>query len=160
MGGIATVAGRGRKPKPAKLKELNGNAGKRAINKNEPKFSSITNIEPPEWLPPLAFEIWRLVMPELLSNKVLTIADVHNIECFCVAYARWREAQEHIKYNGIVITNEETGSMAKNPAVTVMNETARQLVQFGSLLGLDPSSRARLTGGAKQENVSNPFADL
>ncbi len=39
MGGIATVAGRGRKPKPTKLKEPNGNAGKRALNKNEPNLS-------------------------------------------------------------------------------------------------------------------------
>ncbi|MGK8265434.1 hypothetical protein [Moraxella nonliquefaciens] len=41
-----------------------------------------------------------------------------------------------------------------------MNETARQLVSFGSLLGLDPASRTRLTGGGKAETVSNPFADL
>lgn len=160
MGGIATVPGRGRKPKPTKLKELNGNAGKRAINKNEPKFSSITNIEPPEWLPSLAVEMWQRVMPELLTNEVLTMADLHNVEAFCAAYARWREAQEHIEQNGVVIMNKETGSIAKNPAVTVVNETARQLVQFGSLLGLDPSSRSRLTGSSQKETIANPFADL
>lgn len=57
MGGIATVAGRSRKPKPTKLKEPNGNAGKRALNKNEPKFKQVTNIEPPKWLEPLAVEM-------------------------------------------------------------------------------------------------------
>lgn len=160
MGGIATVAGRGRKPKPTKLKELNGNAGKRALNKNEPKFKQVTNIEPPEWLEPLAVEMWQRVVPELLANDLLTLGDMHNVEAFCMAYAMWREAQEHIKLHGVVLTNPESGTVLKNPAVTVVNETARQLVQFGSLLGLDPSSRSRLTGSAQKETIANPFADL
>lgn len=160
MGGIATVAGRGRKPKPTKLKELNGNAGKRGLNKNEPKFKQVTNIEPPEWLEPLAVEMWQRVVPELLANDLLTFGDMHNVEAFCMAYAMWREAQEHIKLHGVVLTNPESGAVLKNPAVTVVNETARQLVQFGSLLGLDPSSRSRLTGSAQKETIANPFADL
>lgn len=160
MGGIATVAGRGRKPKPTKLKELNGNAGKRALNKNEPQFDQITNIEPPEWLEPLAVAMWQRIVPQLCANELLTAGDLHNVEAFCTAYARWRQAQEAITLHGVITTNPETGVLLKNPAVTVMNETARQMVQFGSLLGLDPSSRARLTGGAKSEAVGNPFADL
>lgn len=160
MGGIATVAGRGRKPKPTKLKELNGNAGKRALNKNEPKFKQVTNIEPPEWLEPLAVEMWQRVVPQLCANDLLTVGDLHNVEAFCTAYARWRQAQDEINNYGVVVPHPETGVLQKNPAVTVMNETARQLVTFGSLLGLDPSSRARLTGGTKNETVGNAFADL
>ena len=160
MGGIATVAGRGRKPKPTKLRELNGNAGKRPLNKNEPKFSEITNIEPPSWLEPLAVEMWQRVVPELLGSQVLTAPDLHNVEVFCMAYARWREAQQLIDQNGIVIINPENGSMSKNPAVTVVNESAKQMMQFGSLLGLDPSSRTRLTGSSQKQTIANPFADL
>lgn len=160
MGGIATVAGRGRKPKPTKLKELNGNAGKRALNKNEPQFDKIMNIEPPKWLEPLAVEMWQRVVPQLCANDLLTVGDLHNVEAFCTAYARWRQAQDEINNYGVVVPHPETGVLQKNPAVTVMNETARQLVTFGSLLGLDPSSRARLTGGGKAETVGNPFADL
>ena len=160
MGGIATVAGRGRKPKPTKLKELNGNAGKRALNKNEPKFDRITNIDPPEWLEPLAGEMWERVVPQLCANDLLTVGDLHNVEAFCTAYARWRQSQIEINNYGVVVPHPETGVLQKNPAVTVMTETARQLVTFGSLLGLDPSSRARLTGVAKAETVGNPFAQF
>lgn len=160
MSGIATLAGRGRKPKPTKLKELNGNAGKRPLNKNEPQFDQITNIEPPEWLEPLAVAMWQRVVPQLCANELLTVGDLHNVEAFCTAYARWRQAQIEINNYGVVVPHPETGVLQKNPAVTVMNETARQLVTFGSLLGLDPASRARLTGGAKSEVVGNPFADL
>ncbi|MCR8931942.1 MULTISPECIES: hypothetical protein [unclassified Pseudomonas] len=48
MGGTATVAGRGRKPKPTAKKALAGNPGKRALNTSEPQFSEITkDIDPP-----------------------------------------------------------------------------------------------------------------
>ena len=160
MGGIATISGRGRKPKPTKLRELNGNAGKRPLNKNEPQFDQITNIEPPTWLEPLAVEMWQRVVPQLCANDLLTVGDLHNVEGFCMAYARWRQAQESITLYGVVTTNPETGALLKNPAVTVVNEASRQMIQFGSLLGLDPSSRARLTGATKQETVGNPFAQF
>lgn len=160
MGGIATVAGRGRKPKPTKLKQLGGNAGKRALNKNEPQFDQITNIEPPKWLEPLAVEMWQRVVPQLCANDLLTVGDLHNVEAFCMAYARWRQAQESITLYGVVTTNPETGALLKNPAVTVVNEASRQMIQFGSLLGLDPSSRARLIGTPKNETTKNAFAEF
>lgn len=149
---------RGRKPKPTALKELAGNPGKRALNKNEPKFSELKSVETPEWMPELAATMWETVLPELLANKVLTIPDLHNVEAFCMAYQRWREAQEDVTLNGIVIKTEN--SVIKNPAVTVVNEASVQMMKFGSLLGLDPSSRSRLMGATKDNKPSNPFADL
>ncbi|WLF83790.1 phage terminase small subunit P27 family [Moraxella sp. ZY210820] len=158
MSGTATISGRGRKPKPTKLRELNGNAGKRPLNKDEPQFTEIVAVEPPEWLSEIAVQMWQTITPELLKNKILTVADLHNVEAFCMAYARWREAENDVKINGITITTEAT--VIKNPAVTVVNEALKQMMQFGALLGLDPSSRTRLIGGAKKETVANPFADL
>lgn len=158
MGGVATVVGRGRKPKPTALKRLQGNAGKRKL-KDIPQFGELQNVEPPEWLTPLAVKMWQTVMPELLSIKVLTIADIHNVEAFCMAYARWREAEDILTERGLVIETP-MGSLIKNPAATIVAEAKKQMVQFGSLLGLDPSSRERLTGSAQQEAVANPFADL
>lgn len=158
MSGIATVSGRGRKPKPTKLKQLQGNPSKRALNKNEPQFKEIVAVDPPEWLSDLAVQMWKTVMPELLANKIVTVADLHNVEAFCMAYARWREAEDDVRLNGFVIHTEN--SVIKNPAVTVVNEALKQMVQFGSLLGLDPSSRTRLVGGAKKEMSANPFSEF
>lgn len=159
MSGIATVSGRGRKPKPTKLRELNGNAGKRPLNKNEPQFSEVTHILPPEWLSPMAVQMWHIVVPELLSNKVLSVADIHNVEAFCMSYARWRQAEEEVEKLGVLLM-DDNGRYSKNPAFTVINEAKKQMVQFGSLLGLDPSSRTRLVGSAQKETIANPFADL
>ncbi|VVN74163.1 phage terminase small subunit P27 family [Pseudomonas fluorescens] len=158
MGGTATVAGRGRKPKPTAKKELAGNPGKRGLNKSEPQFSKITNVEPPEWLSDRASTMWNMIVPELLRENVVALTDLHNVEAFCVAYDNWRMAQESIQENGIVVAGA-TGGPMKNPALTAANETMRQMVTFGSMLGLDPASRTRLIGGNKQAST-NEFAKL
>ncbi|WP_435931429.1 phage terminase small subunit P27 family [Moraxella bovoculi] len=150
---------KGRKPKPTAIKELTGNPGKRALNKNEPKFAKITEIEPPSWLTDTAVTMWHTIMPELLSTGVLTVADVHNVEAFCMSYARWREAEKMVESHGVVVV-DDSGKLNKNPALTVINETKTQMMKFGALLGLDPSSRTRLTGAANSEPIANPFADL
>ena len=149
---------RGRKPKPTVLKKLAGNPGKRKLNDAEPDFTEITDVEPPEWLPDLAVEMWQTVMPELLAAKVLTVPDLHNVEAFCTAYAMWRDAEDHVKQFGVVIETEK--STIKNPAVTVINEAKKQMREFGSLLGLDQSSRQRLVGPKKSEDKGNPFDDF
>lgn len=158
MGGTATVAGRGRKPKPTAKKLLAGNPGKRALNKAEPEFSKITNVDPPEWLTDRAAQMWRMVVPELLRENVVAITDLHNVEAFCVAYDNWRMAQESVRQHGIVVAGAQGGPI-KNPALTAANETMRQIVTFGSMLGLDPASRTRLIGGNK-EKETNEFAQL
>lgn len=158
MGGTATVAGRGRKPKPTAKKKLAGNPGKRALNNAEPEFSKITDVDPPEWLTERAAVMWKMILPELLRENVVALTDLHNVEAFCTAYDNWRMAQESIIKHGIVVAGA-TGGPVKNPALTAANETMRQMVTFGSLLGLDPSSRTRLIGGNK-EKATNEFAQL
>ena len=158
MGGTATVAGRGRKPKPTAKKLLAGNPGKRALNKAEPEFSKITDVDPPEWLSNRAAQMWRMVVPELLRENVVAITDLHNVEAFCVAYDNWRMAQESVQQHGIVVAGAQGGPI-KNPALTAANETMRQIVTFGSMLGLDPASHTRLIGGNK-EKETNEFANL
>jgi len=158
MGGTAAVAGRGRKPKPTAKKKLAGNPGKRALNEAEPQFSTVTNIDPPEWLSDRAAIMWKMLVPELLREHVVALTDLHNVEAFCTAYDNWRAAQEAVVANGIVVAGAQGGPM-KNPALTAANEAMRQMVTFGSMLGLDPASRTRIIGGNKQTST-NEFAKL
>lgn len=160
MVGIATMPGRGRKPKPTRQKLLAGNPGKRPLNENEPQFTELTHIDPPAWLEGHALTMWHTVMPELLAAKILTVPDIANVEAYCMSYKMWRQAEQDVDTNGITIRTAQGGT-AKNPAVTVINEAKKQMMQFGALLGLDPSSRTRLRGpGNKGDNAGNPFDDL
>jgi P27 family predicted phage terminase small subunit len=156
---MSGVKGRsGRRPKPTAQKALAGNPGKRALNKAEPQFSEITQVDPPEWMQPLAIQMWEMVLPELLAQKIVCITDLHNVEAFCTAYANWRAAQAMVVEHGPVVQSA-MGSPMKNPALTAAKEAMSQMVTFGAMLGLDPSSRARLTGG-KKSKVNNPFLEL
>lgn len=158
MGGIATVAGRGRKPKPVARKKAAGNPGKRAINNDEPDFGLVTDIEAPEWIVGAGRDMWERVAPLLLKQKVLQVTDLHNVEVFCMAYGNWRAASADVATNGVVVSGA-TGGPIKNPALTALAEAAKQMVTFGSMLGLDPASRQRLIGGGNKK-VDNPFGKL
>lgn len=151
MGGVAAVPGRGRKPDPRKSKNKNINI---------PEFSNVTNIDPPDYMDSLEYApmIWRSIIPELLENELLKITDMHNVEVFCMAYETYRNCQAEIVFSGVTI-NTEAGSVIKNPALTALNEAVRQMATFGSLLGLDPSSRQRLTGAGNKEQT-NQFAGV
>ncbi|MCI8212592.1 terminase [Pseudomonas sp. S25] len=149
---------RGRPPKPTALKLVQGNPGKRKLNSKAPSPDALAVVpDPPEWFGPIAVAAWQQVAPWLTEAKILTATDLHNLEAFCMAYQRWREAQADITLNGIIVMGAK--QEIKNPACTVANETMRQMATFGSALGLDPAARARLKpGGAEKPN--NPFTAL
>lgn len=156
---MAGVAGRsGRKLKPAERKIAAGNPGKRAINKDAPDFGLATDVDPPEWIVEHARDMWLRVTPLLLKQKVLQMTDLHNVEAFCVAYGTFRAAVADVHENGVVVSGA-TGGPIKNPALTALNEASKQMIAFGSLLGLDPASRQRLIGGQKKPG-NNPFGAL
>lgn len=161
MAGNAAVPGRGRRPKPVAKKMLAGNPGKRAINHSEPTFTPLIGCACPEWLSQdeFAAALWDMLIQELCGSQVLCVTDLHNIEVFCAAYSRWRQAEQEIAKHGLVVEGA-TGGPIKNPACTVVNESLRQMTTYGSLLGLDPSSRSRLIGGGKKKGESNPFNEF
>jgi P27 family predicted phage terminase small subunit len=158
---MAGVPGRsGRRPKPTAKKELAGNPGKRALNKDEPDFGLVENIDCPIWMGEFGKELWETVTPLLCREKILEATDIQNLQVYCNAYDQFREAQQEVKSMGITITTE-TGSVVKNPALTAVKEATAMMATYGGMLGLDPSSRQRITGGGKKDKgSSNPFAAL
>ncbi|EMD7209685.1 phage terminase small subunit P27 family, partial [Escherichia coli] len=86
---MAGTAGRsGRRPKPTARKALSGNPGKRALNKDEPVFTPIKGVEPPEWFAeedlPLATIMWQLTTKELCGQGLLCVTDLAVLERWCV----------------------------------------------------------------------------
>lgn len=156
---MAGVSGRsGRRPKPTAKKELAGNPGKRAINKNEPDFGLVQSIDCPFWMGDHGRELWETVCPLLCREKVLEATDVQNLEVYCNAYDQFRIAQEEVKNNGVTVLGA-AGSPIKNPAVTAVKEAVAMMATYGGMLGLDPASRQRVMG-KKPEGSGNPFAEL
>ena len=111
-------AGKGQKTKPTARKIATGNPGKRTLNKDEPDFGLVENIDPPEWIQDEARDMWERVVPPLCAQKILQITDLHIVEKFCASYQNWRIAQANLDPNGPVVMSAQ-GSPIKNAAAIV-----------------------------------------
>ncbi|HFL5007066.1 P27 family phage terminase small subunit [Escherichia coli] len=131
---MAGTAGRsGRRPKPTARKALAGNPGKRALNKDEPVFTPIKGVEPPEWFAeedlPLATIMWQLTTKELCGQGLLCVTDLAVLERWCVAYEFWRRAVKNIARQGNTITGA-MGGMVKNPELTAKKEQEATITRY------------------------------
>lgn len=99
---------------------------------------------------------WREVAPVLQSLGRLTVADMQNLEAFCMAYETMLSAKIEIDNNGII--EQGMGGAKKNPAITAFKDAADVMYKYSNLLGLDPSSREKLTGS--KSNKAKSFENL
>lgn len=146
----------GRKPKPTKLKELEGNPGKRPLNKNEPQYSGVPTA--PKHLDKAAKQEWKRISKDLESAGVLTTVDRAALAAYCAAYSRWAAAETNIQKFGMVI-KAPSGYPIQNPYVTIANTAMGNMHKFATEFGLTPSSRSRIQV-EPQKTDPDPFAEF
>jgi P27 family predicted phage terminase small subunit len=151
------------KPKPTHLKLLQGNPGRRPLNKNEPTPKKRISRKPPKYLTPLEREIWEDTMAEVPRGMVRKL-DMNSFETFVTSYAEFREACQEMHGEPLVI--ETPGGLVKpNPLLTVKREAAKMMLRAAAELGFTPSSRSKISvdPNAKDdeeddgEEAGNPF---
>lgn len=135
--------GRGRKPKPTHLKLLQGNPGKRPVNKREPKPRPIAP-SCPSWLSAEAKKEWAVIAPELERLGLLTIIDGSALAGYCQSYARWKQAERVLDKDGFT-RETESGFLQQRPEVSIAQKSLGLVAKFLVEFGMTPSSRARLT---------------
>ena len=142
----------GRKPKPTAIKELEGNPGKRKLNKKEPKPEKGMPVCL-EWLLPEAKAEWKRLSEKLSQMGVLTEVDMAAFAAYCQSYARWKEAQEHIDSGGSTFETEK-GYQQQTPWVGIANTNQKLMLQAAAEFGLTPSARTRIMAavGADKES--------
>jgi P27 family predicted phage terminase small subunit len=141
----------GPSPKPTALKLLQGNAGKRKLNKNEPKFGGTPVC--PVWITDVAKAEWTRVVAELSSLDMLRGVDSASLAAYCLSYARWRSAEEIVTAEGQTVNEpilnklgEVVGHKVKrHPATTIAKDALASMLRASALFGFDPSSRSRLS---------------
>lgn len=128
----------GRKPKPVELKLLDGNPGKKRINRSRPKpRSGIPSC--PSWLSPEAKKEWRRVVKEMGPTGALRIVDGSMLATYCHLWGEFVDAARNGK--------------------TLSGNFIAQMRALASEFGMTPSSRSRITVGDKQEEV-DPLEEL
>ncbi|BDR82546.1 phage terminase small subunit P27 family [Clostridium tetani] len=147
---------RGPAPKPTNLKVLQGNPGKRPLNKNEPKFPVENEVpKPPNFLGRYGKKEWKRVAPLIHKNGLLTEADISSLAAYCQAYHRWVEGEKLIRTYGYTTTTDK-GNVIQRPEVGAANKAMDLMLKFGKEFGLTPSSRSSLHV-ENPEETEDPF---
>ena len=143
------MAMRGRKPKSAAVKVLEGNPGKRPLNMYEPVLEKKAP-ECPSWLNDEAKAEWDRLADKMVNLGTLTEMDMAAFAGYCQSYARWKEAEEFIEKHGTIVKTP-SGYWQQVPQVSIAQTNLKVMLKFCSEFGLTPSSRSRMIAGEVQE---------
>ena len=133
----------GRRPTPTAIKELNGNPGKRPLNRSEPQPRK-RRPKPPAHVAdsPATLAEWRRLVKLLWPTGVLSEAEADLLGLYCVAYGQWVDAVGEVASNGMVLTFD--GKPMQSPYMTIANNLAKAMKGYLVELGMTPASRSRI----------------
>lgn len=152
--------------KPTKLRELEGNLGKRPLPTDEPEPDYSEPIKPNN-LSYEAVEVWNTLAPILVRCGLLTAADGHEFGMLCQAQARITALWRELNTPGVKLVMEvEKIDKAGNVTIeTKINPLAQLEIKyftaFASLagkFGLSPRDRVGLSVGTGKK--TSPGEDL
>ena len=148
----------GRPPKPTHLKVLQGNPGKRVLNKAEPKPQP--KAPPcPRHLSKEARKEWRRISKELLQLGLLTAVDRAALAAYCQAWAHWVQAEEAMGAEGFkAVATTDKGYEHASPWIGIANNALKQMKAFLTEFGLTPASRSRVTVTKSEEK--DPYSEF
>jgi P27 family predicted phage terminase small subunit len=149
---------RGRKPKPSHLRLVQGIAGHRPINKDEPVIA-VALPSPPRHLSPAARKEWKRLGPLLCNAGLLSNLDRSALACYCQAVAHLAAAEDELALHGMTVTSE-TGVQKPSPYWYIAAKCTQQIVILGAEFGLSPSSRSRVHADtAKVEDAFEAYLE-
>jgi P27 family predicted phage terminase small subunit len=126
--------------KPAVIRELEGNRGKRPIPAELP---TVGRPEPPEGLNEAQLERWHDIVASL-PDEFLSRADVQTLERMAIAWTAFRETTALINKSGMLVKGIH-GEVVRNPAWAIRRQATQEMQDCGNALGLSPLARTRLT---------------
>ena len=152
---------RGPLPKPAALKLIAGNPGKRALNLSDGVNPPIMIPAPPKHLAKSAVKEWRRITPILEELGLISGLDVAALSLYCQSYGRLVELE--MAFNARVATQVEAGeqlhdavlktSIGITPSgyqqqsviVQLIRSHREEVNRYLGHFGLSPAARARVT---------------
>lgn len=152
---------RGRKPKPSYLRALDGNAGRRPENPDEPvPKEPLKGEEPPPWMNGTQAAGWRYAMEHSPAGMLRSL-DRSILSAWVVAEDLHRDAAERVGKLGTILKSKD-GLPYQNPWLSVLNKQAQIMMKAAAELGFTPSSRSRVkvSNPKAGDRGANPYADL
>jgi P27 family predicted phage terminase small subunit len=124
------------------LKELEGNPGKRRLNKDEPKPEGDLYAAP-EWMSETQREGWAYAVMHA-PYGLLKQLDRSVLAIWVVAEELHREAAGKIAQFGLLTKSPNAGLPLQSPYLAILNKQAQIMLKAGAELGFSPSSRTRV----------------
>lgn len=144
----------GRRPKPTKLRLLEGVPGhSRPINHREPQPTG--QAEPPDFISGEAAKEWRRAL-SAMPDGVYTAADVPVLAVYCVAWVIYRNALAQVAQEGMTSVGS-LGQKVAHPGLAVVATQAGIILRTGDRLCMSPGARSRL---ALQDAATGKFEGL
>lgn len=149
---------RGRKPKPTTLKVIEGNRGKRAMNKNEPQPEGDLHAAP-EWMTAEQRAGWDYAIAHA-PYGLLKKLDRSALTVWVVAEDLHRQASIAVSKFGLITKSPNKGEPMQNPYLPIINRQAQIMLKAAAELGFTPSSRSRVEvkGDDPDEKADRFFA--
>lgn len=147
----------GRKPKPSALRVLEGNPGKRALPKSEPRPRPVRP-DCPAFLGDRARSVWFALVDELEAVGVLTAVDESALAGYAQAYAEAQECELYLREHGLTFQTG-TGYWQQRPEVGIRNKAWDRTDKFGAQLGIGAAHRSRIEV-KKADGDDNPLAEI
>jgi P27 family predicted phage terminase small subunit len=145
----------GRKPKPTKMKVVQGTFRKDRANINEPKLKN--QLPPcPDFLEGKARQEYFRIGRKLERIGVLTEIDDLALICLCQSWAEFIEATEQARKTGMLVKSP-SGYPILNPYVTLANQALKRVKSFLTEFGMTPSSRCRVNADPDETGGDNPW---
>lgn len=148
----------GRPRKPTTLKVLEGNPGKRPINKDEPKPIPVAP-KCPAHLDPVARKEWRRISANLEPLGLLTQIDMAALAAYCQVYSRWVEAENQIRKHGMLVKSPN-GYPMQSPYLNIASKAVEQMKAFLTEFGMTPASRSRISVEETNKKKSSKLSGL
>jgi P27 family predicted phage terminase small subunit len=142
----------GPKPKPTRLKKLQGNPGKRPLNGREPKPKSA--VKRPWGLGQgLQRKFWDEHADELERIEILTGIDTAAFRLMAEHYSFAVQAARELHALG-ELTVEGREGPKKHPLVQVLRDNSQLFKSYAAEFGMTPSARTRLKLPDEAEQLS------
>lgn len=140
-----------RLPKPTELKKLEGNRGKRRLNKQEPDPDYLQDLSPPDWLSAIAKAEWEKHVKALRKARLITEVDTPLFAMAMQSLGNYIEAQTHLNAlrqdvgsTVLVHKSSEDKMPQPNPWLIIQSMSARQFAMIAKQFGMSPAARTAI----------------
>lgn len=145
----------GHNKKPSTLRETQGNAGHRPLNKKEPTPAP-ADAEIPGELIGVECDFWRRIFPIVSDMRVMTSADVFALTQLCRFLAEEHECTVKIREQGRLLPKKNNKGVViaavLNPLVRLRSDAARHVRSYLAVFGLGPSFRSSISAEKPQSD--------